>query len=394
MRPIQPVPYPRTVRERMHLVAPDGGLGSVDGLGIGASAVAILIAVASAVQHRDDLPVAIPLLAIALAPFGLQCSRKLLPMAVFIPLVAGAIAALTLADPVNADVSPFLLVLVSGQAGTLLPVRRSVVLAMLLGAVPLAFETFGGSAYNGTAVWTAAVLFAWAVGVAWHYQLRTLEELRAAQDELASRAATEERQRIARDLHDVIAHTLSITLLHLTGARLALDDDPADAAAALAEAERLGRQSLADIRRTVGLLDPAAELSTAPAQPTAADVATLVAEYRAAGLDADLAVDGDAASVPATVGLAVYRAAQEALANASRHAPGAPVRLRLRVAGGDVELTVDNEAPVGPATTIDGGGLGLVHMRERARSLGGSVDAGPTPAGGWRVRFVAALEPS
>src|SRR5436853_615896 len=122
--------------------------------------------------------------------------------------------------------------------------------------------------YSGAFAYVLGIGIAWAWGYAVRQQYHLIVELKAAQAGLAERAAADERQRIAREIHDVVAHSLAVTMLHLTGARLALQHDPAEAAEALAEAERLGRQSLADIRRTVGLLADGGRAGAAPPMPT------------------------------------------------------------------------------------------------------------------------------
>jgi signal transduction histidine kinase len=205
-------------------------------------------------------------------------------------------------------------------------------------------------------------------------------ELRAAQAGLADRARTEERTRIARELHDVIAHSLTVTLLHIAGARLAVRFDPDDADRALAEAERLGRASLDEVRATVGLLARPGDASDAAAPlPGLAAVPDLVERFRAAGAAVALTVDGDPEPVPATTGLAVYRIVQEALTNAAKHAPGAAVDVRVAL-GPAAEVVVDSAGRPGT-----GHGLGLDGMRERAAALGGTLTAGPGGRG-WLVR--------
>jgi signal transduction histidine kinase len=214
-------------------------------------------------------------------------------------------------------------------------------------------------------------------------------QLREAQAGLADRAKVEERNRIARELHDVIGHTLTVSLLHVQSARLAVEHDPADAARALAEAERLGRECLAEVRTTVGMLRPDGagrdDGRTAPL-PGVDGLPALVERFRSAGADVTLTVEGDTAGLPATTGLAVYRIAQEALTNAARHAPGAPTAVRLTVGAGTVTLTADSLAEPGT-----GAGLGVASMRERAESLGGSCEAGPG-GGGWLVRATLPLD--
>jgi signal transduction histidine kinase len=203
-------------------------------------------------------------------------------------------------------------------------------------------------------------------------------QLRAAQTSLAESARTEERNRIARELHDVIAHTLVVSQLHVASARLAVEDDPASAAGALAEAERLGRESLAEVRRAVGLLRTD-EGRLAPL-PGARDLPALVERFRTAGADVTLTVTGEVEAIPATTGLALYRVAQEALTNAVKHAPGWPVDVEVGVDGTRTELVVESGGPPGR-----GSGVGLTSMRERAVSVGGTCDAGPGGRG-WLVR--------
>ena len=217
-------------------------------------------------------------------------------------------------------------------------------------------------------------------------------ELRAAQAGLADRARAEERNRIARELHDVIAHSLTVTLLHVSSARMALRFAPEEAERALVEAERLGRETLDEVRSTVGLLhsDGAGRTGEGAAAPLPglAGVPALVDRFRSAGADAALRLDGDPDGVPATVGLAVYRIVQEALTNAAKHAPGAPVTVEVAIAD-DVTVTVGSAGRPG-AGRGQGTGLGLDSMRERAESLGGELQAGPDGAG-WSVGAVLPL---
>jgi signal transduction histidine kinase len=239
----------------------------------------------------------------------------------------------------------------------------------------------------GWGAWMAGTTLSVLAGLFIRHEIDLVTRLRAAQAGLADRARAQERNRIARELHDVIAHTLTVSLLHVTSARLAVEHDPADAARALAEAERLGRESLAEVRSAVGMLHQdgaTGDGATAPL-PGVGGLPALVGRFRAARTDVTLTVDGDPDRLPATAGLAVYRIAQEALTNAVRHAPGAPVVIELRVDATTAVLAVDSAG-----TPRDGAGLGLLSMRERAESLGGCCEAGPGGRG-WLVRATLPL---
>jgi len=235
---------------------------------------------------------------------------------------------------------------------------------------------------QGWGAWLAGSTVMVLGGLLVRNQLILVAQLRAAQAGLSAQARTEERNRISRDLHDVIAHSLTVSLLHVMSARLAVESDPDDAARSLAEAERLGRESLAEVRQVVGLLraDGGDGLNGTLPQPGMSGVPSLVERFQAAGTDITLTVDGDAGRLPATVGLAVYRILQEALTNVIRHAPGAPTSARLVVSERHATLTVDSLGKPGAGT-----GHGVPGMRERAESIGGSCSAGPSGAG-WLVR--------
>jgi signal transduction histidine kinase len=210
------------------------------------------------------------------------------------------------------------------------------------------------------------------------HEQRISAALREAQAGLAARSAAEERTRIAREVHDVTGHALTVSLLHITSARLALDEDPDTAAEALAEAERLSRRSLEEVRAAVGVLRDGAQPSTP--LPGAADVEELVASVRRTGVDVDLEVTGDPATLPDVLGLAVYRVVQEALTNVARHAPAAPTRVLVEVGRG-ARVRVDSAAP--PRADARPG-TGIAGMTERAEGLGGTLTAGPGGPG-WRV---------
>jgi signal transduction histidine kinase len=240
----------------------------------------------------------------------------------------------------------------------------------------------------GWGAWMAGSTLTVLAALLIRHEIGLVTQLRAAQAGLAERTRAEERNRIARELHDVIAHTLTVSLLHVTSARLAVENDPADAARALAEAERLGRESLDEVRQAVGLLHQDGDSGRTAPLPGAGDLAALVERFRSAGADVTLTVEGGVGKLPATTGLAVYRILQEALTNAVKHAPGSPTAVRLTVDADTVRLDVDSAAE--PRT---GTGVGVVSMRERAEALGGRCQAGPGGQG-WLVRATFPLHGS
>src|SRR5580692_6127972 len=241
----------------------------------------------------------------------------------------------------------------------------------------------------GWGAWIAGTTFAVAAGALVRHERDLTAQLRAAQAGLADRARAEERNRIARDLHDVIAHTLTVALLHVSSARLAVEHDLDDAARSLAEAERLGRASLDEVRMAVGMLHQDGDGGRTSPLPGADGLPTLIEQFRSAGADAAFTVDGNVRRLPATTGLALYRIAQEALTNAIKHAPGSQTTVHVAVEADEVRLAVDTAAEPRTAT---GTGFGVLNMRERAQSLGGTCTAGPG-GHGWLVRAVLPLDP-
>lgn len=232
---------------------------------------------------------------------------------------------------------------------------------------------------RGWSAWMGGIVLSTACGLLLRQQAVLVARLREAQEGLAERARSEERNRIGRELHDVIAHTLTVSLLHVTSARLAVEHDPADAARALAEAERLSRESLDEVRLAVGMLHSHDDAGRTAPLPGADGLPALVERFRTAGAAVTLAVDGDTSRMNAATGLTVYRIAQEALTNAVKHAPGAPTTVTLSVGPAEVRLSVDSAAEPGT-----GSGLGMISMRERAESVGGRCQAGPGGSG-WLV---------
>ncbi|MGC4755780.1 sensor histidine kinase [Micromonospora trifolii] len=212
------------------------------------------------------------------------------------------------------------------------------------------------------------------------------EQAELSEREQERRAVLEERTRIARELHDVVAHHMSLIAVQAETAPYRLTDVPAPAAAEFVAIAASARDALTDMRRLLGVLrSETSGPQTAP-QPDLTDLDAMVDAARRAGLPVTVDVDPvDDDRVPAPVGLAAYRIVQEGLANAARHAAGAAVRVTVRAGRSGLEVRVDN-SPADVRPTADGGtGHGLTGMRERATSLGGTFTAGPLPDGGYAV---------
>ena len=201
--------------------------------------------------------------------------------------------------------------------------------AGVLGAV-LVSEWIQQTDEPGWAAWLVGTAFT-VVACTFARRLRmTVEQLREAQHQLAERTRAEERNRIAAEVHDVVGHALTVSLLHIGSARLALDEEPEEARRALGEAERLTRDSLDEVRASVGLMRTDAPGEMAPL-PDARAIPELVESFRRAGSTVELAVAGELGTVGPARGLAAYRIVQEALTNATRHAPGEPVSVEISV---------------------------------------------------------------
>jgi signal transduction histidine kinase len=215
-------------------------------------------------------------------------------------------------------------------------------------------------------------------GAMLHTQSRALAAERSALAGEHDRATMAERNRIAREIHDLVAHSLSITMLHITGARrmLADGDDVEEAIAALRDAELVGRQAMNDIRQTVSEL--ATENAANRPLPSVDDLPELVESVRGAGLKASYAADGDTSRLAPSAGLGLYRIVQESLANVAKHAPGSPAHVHLSVGREKVHLTVRSTRTRPQAATHDDRGNGIAGMTARAAQLGGTISAGPS----------------
>jgi signal transduction histidine kinase len=209
----------------------------------------------------------------------------------------------------------------------------------------------------------------------------------ARERELARReAVVEERARIARELHDAIAHHVSMMVVQAGAERRVLDPAQESTREVLTTIERVGRSALTEMRRLVGMLRSDLPDALTP-QPGLADVPELVGGLRAAGLPVDLQVEGERQELPVGIELSAYRVIQEGLTNALKHAGGAPVRVLVRYAPRSLELQIADDGAGTPAA-VPGGGHGLVGIRERVTLYGGELEAGQGAEGGFVLRVL------
>jgi signal transduction histidine kinase len=212
------------------------------------------------------------------------------------------------------------------------------------------------------------------------------ERARAAEREreaVARLAVAEERTRIARELHDIVAHAVSVMVLQTGAVRHRLGGERPDDAAALAEVERTGRTALTEMRRLLGAMRREDETPELAPQPGLADLEPLLDAVRRAGLPVDLHRDGEPFALPGAVDLSAYRIVQEGLTNALKHAHASHADVVLRYAPGELRIDVRDDGDGAAAPSANGHGHGLVGVRERVKLYGGEMTAAPAEGGGF-----------
>jgi signal transduction histidine kinase len=341
------------------------------------AAAATVIAVLGVLQDPTS-PVLVALVVVALAPWVVEALRRPLPL----PWFAGTAVVPVLAATALAGYgsSMFLLTLAGSRIASRTDSRAVVAAVTVVGATsPLLHLLHHPEFDPGIVYFAIGNLFGVLLGVLLRRTIRLGDELRAADARLAEAAGRAERERLARDVHDLVAHSLTVVVLHVGGARRVLRADPSAAERALEEAERVCRDSLDGIRGVVGLLR-GPEDSTA----LSLDLDALAATYRRAGLPVRLVVTGDPATLPLLQRVTVYRVLQEALANAARYAGPGPVSADVAVGNDAVTVRVEN--PLGSQRDSSGtGGFGLVGLREQVAGQAGDLSGGPT-GDTWTVR--------
>lgn len=238
---------------------------------------------------------------------------------------------------------------------------------------------------TGAAGWLAWLIAVIAASEGWRARRERLAQVRAAREETERRRGSEERLRIAQELHDVLGHHVSLINVQAGVALYLMDDDPEQARTALAAIKQSSRELLREMRMTLGVLRGVDEQPPHQPVPGLARLDALVSDTRAAGLPVTVELRGSARELPASVDLAAYRIVQEALTNTRKHA--GPARASVLVQYDEHGLTVQiDDDGRGTVSPVPAGGNGLSGMRERAQALGGTITAGPRAEGGFRVR--------
>ena len=314
--------------------------------------------------------------------------RRRAPLVMWAVIWAGAITQALTVHELPQGLEIVVLCAASYALGAHSSLRRSAT-ALLLAVPAIAVCVVAGRG-NGTAVlpfpqfFFVLVVALWltGVGVRARRQAASLAARNAALERRAEAAAAAERARIARELHDIVAHHLSVMVLQAAGARAS----GKDAGPALEKIEHSGRQALAETRRLLGVLRDSPEDDGLAPQPGIGDLPALADSVRAAGVPVSLAVHGDNGDLPAAVGVSAYRIVQEALTNVLKHAGPARADVTVGCADGAVMIEVTDDGAGNPGGGPRVGGQGLAGMHERVAVFGGELQVGPRPGGGFAVR--------
>lgn len=339
------------------------------------AAVLLLAGEAAVIADPGPHPWAIAALTVAYTvPLAVRRGYPLPVITIVLAAVGGC--ALVADEPSQIAVPVALLVAAFTGGRELDPPQAWLALALLLvpqGAAQLITDA-------GATEFAFGTLFlggAWAFG---HVLRRRSQQ--AAADERS--AVTAERTRIAREMHDVVSHSLSVIVIQAQAVRHRLGDPKSAEARDLAAIETMARQALGEMRRLFGVLRAEGEDAALAPQPGLDQLEDLVEQSRAAGLPVEVRTEGERTPLPPGVDLAAYRIVQEALTNARRHAGRARANVTLRYRDDALDIVVDDDGH-GTAAANGAGGHGLTGMRERVRIYGGSLHAGPRAEGGFRV---------
>jgi signal transduction histidine kinase len=349
----------------------------------------IAITIAAFTQRGADAgsPVIIAALVMTLLPTLIWSVRGWLVQPWIEGVVTSVAVALYLTHPVEPDFAPLLYLIIAGEVAATMKTWAALLLASVQ-IVILVVAAESGHLHSAP-LYVIGVVLGADVGIALRWQMRALAAERANTAIVREQAMLAERQRLAREVHDVIGHSLSINLLHVTAARHALQQhgDVDDALESLREAEQVGRAAMGDLRRTVSVLSSGA--SDTQALPGIGDVPALIEQCRSAGLHVRYETAGEWDDVGDVTGLGVYRILQESLANIAKHAPTSSATVTLAACPEGLHLSVHNTLPDGPPHPGNDGS-GLPGMAARANQLGAQLRTG-VDTGGWLVDLVVPL---
>jgi len=357
----------------------------------GAGAFAALVVTIALLQGGSSLPVGVQILlgAITLAPWIPGVPQKWMSLTF---VLLSTIPTLMFTWSGGSPLMFGVLALSAARVAIASSLPGAIAYALFAAAIVIGRQ-FVAHQHFDWVLWKTYLELGVTLGFAARYQRLFIARSRQAREEHAQLAAMEERRGIARDVHDVLAHTLTILMVQLNSARLTLQDDPEAAGEILDQVSQHGRHCLVEIRKTVGLLsEPTRTPGDGGPIDGARGIEELVASYRNAGVEIDLRLDvgmahlGRLATAPNEVWKAGYRIVQEALANATKHAPGSPVNVWIGVDDAGLHMTLSNLLRPGVVVLeLPSGGHGVRGMRERVAAVGGEFSAGPE-ANMWVVR--------
>jgi signal transduction histidine kinase len=362
----------------------------------GLQAVAIALAVAAQIElafitEDGSRPLLIVLALAWTLPLMFATRFPLLaPIVILAGVVGFAFAA---PETFSHATVPFLTVFVTAPLMGFLNKRKGalVSLGVLLAAIVLVSiqlpDEFFGNVLFLTLIFGGPWLLAFVLGTRTQQTRELRERAERAERErerLASEAVAEERARIARELHDVVAHSVSVMVVQAAGVRRLLKSDQEREREALLVVERIGREALTEMRRMLGVLRASGDVAALAPQPGMQHIDKLVDQARRAGLTVELEVVGEAVQLPTGLDLSAYRIVQEGLTNVLKHGEQAKAHVRVRYGADEIELEVVDEGETTAAAVTDDG-HGLAGMRERVAVYGGEFEAGPREEGGFRV---------
>jgi len=389
-----------TLRARVPLRAGRQATGWFAGVG----ALDVLLAAAATALSQIDVwaagavPGPKPLMSLVMLVATVPLAwRRRAPLAV----LALAMAAMTIQAVVSGHAAedpggwaPFLVPLYSIAAYA--PLRRALVGGALATAAGIVHGLYDLSSATQADVWANAFFWlisvaAWLAGLTVHRHRDAtrlavaVARAEAEREAEAAAAVTAERTRIARELHDIVSHTLSVMIVQADAGELVAASDPDRARVAFDTIGTTGRQALEDMSRLLAILRADERAGAALGPPAGLrDLPALAATVSASGVDASLRIDPPDARLPEALDASVFRIVQESLTNCLRHAHARRAEVEVLVTGDGVTLSVSDDGIGGPV--FRSGGHGLVNIRERVAAFGGSVDIGPLPDGGFRVR--------